>query len=117
MLITSRGSGRWIIPRGWPMDNKTPCEAALTEAWEEAGVTGKAYEVSLGLYSYTRDIGDEKHVPCVAMVYPVRVKSVAKSYPEAGQRKRKWMSAKKAAQIVNEPELAHILKGFDPGKL
>lgn len=117
LLITSRGSGRWIIPRGWPMDSKTPCEAALTEAWEEAGVTGKAYEISLGLYSYSRDIGEEKRVPCVAMVYPVKVKSLARKFPEAGQRKRKWMSPKKAAQAVQEPELAHILKGFDPGKL
>ncbi|WP_299851342.1 NUDIX hydrolase [uncultured Roseovarius sp.] len=117
LLITSRGSGRWIIPRGWPMDNKTPCEAALTEAWEEAGVTGKAYEVSLGLYSYTRDIGEEKQVPCVAMVYPVRVKNLAHEFPEAGQRKRKWLSPKQAAQRVSDPELAYILKGFDPGKL
>ena len=117
LLITSRGTGRWIIPRGWPMDNKTPSEAALTEAWEEAGVKGKAYQVALGLYSYTRDIGTEEQVPCVAMVYPVEVNSVEDDYPEAGQRKRKWLSPRKAAKRVAEPELANILKGFDPGKL
>ena len=66
LLVTARRSGRWIIPRGWPMDNKTPSEAALIEAWEEAGVKGKAYEQSLGLYSYARDIGEENPVPCVA---------------------------------------------------
>ncbi len=117
LLITSRGTGRWIIPRGWPMDNKTPSEAALTEAWEEAGVKGKSYQVSLGLYSYTRDIGDEKQVPCVAMVYPVRVETLSDEFPEAGQRKRKWVSPKKAAQEVSEPELANIIKAFDPGEL
>ena len=117
LLITSRGSGRWIIPRGWPMDNKTPSQAALTEAWEEAGVKGKAYEISLGLYSYTREIGDEGSVPCVAMVYPVKVKSLEKKFPEAGQRKRSWLSVDKAAERVDERELANIIRSFDPGKL
>ena len=117
LMITSRGSGRWIIPRGWPMDNKTPSQAALTEAWEEAGVRGKGYDVSLGLYSYTREIGEDGPVPCVAMVYPVKVKTLAQDYPEKGQRKRKWLSPGKAAERVNEPELARIIKGFDPRKL
>lgn len=117
LLITSRGSGRWIIPRGWPMDNKTPCEAALTEAWEESGVRGKGYEVSLGLYSYTRDIGEDGLTPCVAMVYPVKVKDMADDYPEKGQRRRKWFSRKKAAELVSEPELANIIRGFDPENL
>lgn len=117
LLITSRGTGRWIIPRGWPMDNKTPSEAALTEAWEEAGVKGTPYQIPLGLYSYTRVIGDETDVPCVAMVYPVKVKSLAKTFPEVGERKRKWMSPKKAAQRVTEPELANIISTFDPSSL
>lgn len=117
LLITSRGSGRWIVPRGWPMDSKTPSEAALTEAWEEAGVKGKAFEISLGLYSYTRDIGGEINLPCVAVVYPVQVKSLEKKYPEAGQRKRRWLSLKKAATRVDEPELANIIRSFDPQKL
>ena len=117
LLITARRSGRWIIPRGWPMDTKTPSEAALIEAWEEAGVKGKAHEQSLGLYSYSRDIGEDTPMPCVAMVYPVKVKSLADAFPEQGQRDRKWFSPKKAAARVTEPELAHILKGFDPHKL
>lgn len=117
LLITSRGTGRWIIPRGWPMDNKTASEAALTEAWEEAGVEGKAFTTPLGLYSYTRDIGDQTGVPCVAMVYAVKVKSLAKNYPEVGQRKRRWLSPKKAAKRVDEPELSHILASFDPSSL
>ncbi len=117
LLITSRGTGRWIIPRGWPMDNKTPSEAALTEAWEEAGVKGKPYQVSLGLFSYTRDIGDDLQVPCVAMVYPVRVDALSDDYPEATQRKRKWLSPKKAAERVSEPELANIIRAFDPSEL
>ena len=116
LLITSRGTGRWIIPRGWPMDNKTPSEAALIEAWEEAGVKGKVHEVSLGLFSYTRTIGEEGLVPCVAMVYPVKVKLLEDEYPEAGQRKRRWLSREKAAARVDEPELQNIIRAFDPSK-
>lgn len=115
LLITSRGSGRWIVPKGWPMDNATPHEAAAQEAWEEAGVIGKAVPRPLGLYSYIKETGEaDANLPCVAMVYPVRVKSLSKDYPEVGQRKRKWVSQKKAAAMVDEPELARILRDFDP---
>ena len=73
LLITSRGSGRWIVPKGWPMDGQTPGEAALTEAWEEAGVLGKVDWRPVGLYSYSKSVDDDSDMPCVAMVYPVRV--------------------------------------------
>jgi len=114
LLITSRRSKRWIIPRGWPMDGATPSECAVTEAWEEAGVRGKAYDQCLGLFSYHKAIGPEKSMPCVAMVYPLKVKAMVSKYPETGQRKRKWMRTKKAASRVTEPELAEIIRNFNP---
>jgi len=113
LLITARSSGRWIIPKGWPMDAMTPGECAGQEAWEEAGVIGKVLDRALGLFSYQKMI-DGAEVPIVAMVYPVRVDSLANVFPEAGQRKREWFTSKKAAKQVAEPELARILKGFDP---
>jgi 8-oxo-dGTP pyrophosphatase MutT (NUDIX family) len=114
LLVTSRRTKRWIIPKGWPMDGKTPGESALTEAWEEAGVIGKLRPRSLGLFSYLKSIDDKTDLPCVAMVYAVKVKSLAAKYPERGERTRKWFSLKKAAERVNEPELAHIIMAFDP---
>ena len=114
LLITSRGTGRWIIPKGWPIDGLTPAASAAQEAWEEAGVTGKPRDLCLGLFSYRKVVGAEPNLPCVAMVYPLRVKALAKVYPEAGERKRKWVSRKKAAEMVHEPELARILRDFDP---
>ncbi len=116
LLVTSRGTGRWIIPKGWPHDGKTPAQSAAEEAWEEAGVLGKAKDIPLGLYSYRKQMGDADDLPCVAMVYPVKVKRLAKSFPEVGQRKRKWVSRKKAAQMVSEPELSRILTDFDPSR-
>jgi 8-oxo-dGTP pyrophosphatase MutT (NUDIX family) len=114
LLITSRRSKRWIVPKGWPMDGVTPGEAAMQEAWEEAGVKGKAYERCLGLYSYNKTVERGVMLPCVAMVYPVRVRSLASEFPEAGQRRRKWYTPKKAAAKISEPELAQILRTFDP---
>lgn len=114
LLVTSRRSKRWIIPKGWPMDGKTPVECAVTEAWEEAGVIGKGFNKSLGLFSYQKVVEEEGELPCVAMVYPVKVKELARKYPERSERKRKWLSPKRAAERVDEPELVHILEQFDP---
>jgi len=114
LIITSRGSKRWIVPKGWPIDGVTPAACAAQEAWEEAGVVGKVYDQCLGLYSYNKILDDGTGAPCVAMVYPIKVKSLAKDFPEKGQRLRQWVTPKKAASVVAEPELARILKDFDP---
>lgn len=114
LMITSRGSQRWIIPKGWPIDGKTPAGSAVQEAWEEAGVKGRSDGRCLGLYSYAKLNDGDEDLPCVAMVYAVLVRSLEKQYPEAGQRKRKWVSRKAAAKMVDEPELARILMDFDP---
>ncbi|PIE09021.1 MAG: NUDIX hydrolase [Rhodobacterales bacterium] len=113
LLITSRGTGRWIIPKGWPMDGETPAGAAATEAWEEAGATGKLSHHTLGFYAYDKGYAGMK-LPCVVAVFPLKVKKLAKHYPEAGQRKRKWVGRKKAAAMVQEPELRAMIKAFDP---
>jgi 8-oxo-dGTP pyrophosphatase MutT (NUDIX family) len=117
LVISSRGTGRWIVPKGWPMDGKTPAEAALQEAWEEAGVHGKVVSSPLGLYSYRKVQEDAPDFPCIAVVYAVKVKSLSKDYPEAGERQVKWVSRKKAAKLVDEPELSRILRDFDPRKI
>ena len=113
LLITSRGTGRWIIPKGWPMDGETPAGAAATEAWEEAGATGKLFHQVLGFYGYDKGHAGER-MPCVVAVFPLKVKKLSKQFPEAGQRKRRWVSRKKAAAMVSEPELRALILHFDP---
>ena len=114
LLITSRGRQRWILPKGWPMDGKTPGECAAIEAWEEAGVIGKPSERCLGLFSYGKIIDDETTLPCLGMVFPVKVKELKNKFPEAKQRRRKWVTPKKAAKMLSEPELVQIVRTFDP---
>lgn len=114
LLITSRGTGRWIIPKGWPMDGETPANAAATEAFEEAGAEGKPSNVCLGIYSYMKSLPKNDSMPCVVAVFPFRVKKLLKNFPEAGQRKRKWVSQKKAAALISDPELAQLIGNFNP---
>lgn len=116
LLVTSRGTGRWILPKGWPIDGATPAEAALQEAWEEAGVDGKVRGNSLGIYSYDKQ-EDGTRMPCVVAVFPVKVLALKRKYPESDQRKRKWYSRKRAAELLEEPELQQLVRNFDPGAI
>ena len=115
LLITSRTSLRWIIPKGWPMDGKTPAETAVIEAWEEAGVRGVTDGRCVGIFSYSKDTNDLGALPCMAMVFAIEVVELSSSYPEAGDRERVWMPRKKASKLVDEPELSRIIRDFDPG--
>lgn len=114
LLIKSRTKKRWIVPKGWPVDNATPASAAKTEAWEEAGVEGKASSVCLGIFSYIKDLSEGVSAPCVVAVFPVKVKKLHKDFPEKEERQRKWFSQKKAAKLVSDPELGALIKYFDP---
>ncbi len=115
-LITSRGTGRWILPKGWPMNKKTPAEAAAIEAWEEAGLSGHVHNQCIGVYSYVKPLSRDQ-VPVIAMVYPVHVQAIHTTWPEQTERKRKWFSLKKAASKVAEPELRDLILNFDPRHL
>lgn len=117
LLVSSLETRRWIIPKGWPEDGLTPAGSAAQEAWEEAGVRGKAHDQCVGIYSYTKTIDGTLRLPVIAAVFAVEVKGLSTDYPEAGLRKRRWFSPKKAASRVREIELKQILREFDPSIL
>ncbi len=116
--MTSRETGRWVIPKGWPVDGLPETEGAAREAWEEAGVRGQIGEVCLGVYSYDKVMdraGDAPQaVPCVVAVYPMQVTNLRRDFPEAAERRIKWFAQVKAARKVAEPELAALITGFQP---
>lgn len=114
LLITSRASKRWIIPKGWPIAGMTPAQTAEREAFEEAGVTGRADPVCIGLYFYSKSVEGEAEVPVIAAVFPLKVKTMLDQFPEQTERRRKWFSVRKAAKKVQEPELAAIIASFTP---
>ncbi|MBB6488966.1 NUDIX hydrolase [Rhizobium lusitanum] len=110
LLITSRESGRWVIPKGWPMDRKLPHQVAEREAWEEAGVKGKASKKSFGYYTYLKSLDTGTTVPSVVQVHLLEVGSVSAQFPESGQRRLKWFAPNEAAAQVREPELKGLLR-------
>ena len=111
VLLVKSSRGRWIVPKGWPMDGRTDREAARLEAWEEAGVAkGKVSKTPIGGYVTEKRFDNGRRAPCHVDVYQINVKSMVKSYPEAGLRKRKWMSLKKAAKKVDDAGLRLLLQ-------
>jgi 8-oxo-dGTP pyrophosphatase MutT (NUDIX family) len=111
LLITSRDTGRWIVPKGWPINGLDGAGAALQEAWEEAGVTGAEIEAEpIGHYAYDKGLGNGLTVPVEAQVYLTRVSELEADYPEARERRRGWFAPQEAANLVDEPELKAILR-------
>jgi 8-oxo-dGTP pyrophosphatase MutT (NUDIX family) len=113
MLITSRETFRWVIPKGWPMDGLTPAEAAATESYEEAGIRGRT-GASRGVYSYSKRLKDLTLRDLTVEVFPLHVENELSFWPEAAARRRRWFSSAAAANAVDEPELAEIIRAFRP---
>jgi 8-oxo-dGTP pyrophosphatase MutT (NUDIX family) len=109
LLITSRDTGRWVIPKGWPIAGLTPADTAAREAWEEAGVEGSVLEYELGAFGYDKVLGPKSVVPCSVQVYGLRVAGLKDKFPEKKVRRRKWFDHDKAARKVAEPELRELL--------
>ncbi len=109
LMVTSRDSGRWVMPKGWTMDGKKPWAAAEIEALEEAGAKGHMSREPLGDYHYDKVLDDGTKVRCRVRLYPMMVQKLKRNWKERGQRKRHWFTPKSAAKAVHEPELAELL--------
>jgi len=114
LLVTSRDTGRWVIPKGWPVTGLGPAESAAREAWEEAGVRGTPDPACLGVYTYPKMLADGRALPCQVAVYPLRVDRLARKFPERKQRRRHWFTPEEAALRVDEADMAAILRAFAP---
>ena len=113
LLITSRGTGRWVIPKGGPIKGKPARRVAAVEAFEEAGVKGKVSKASLGRFSTMKRMEDGKDLPCLVEVFALRVVSVTEKYKERGQRQASWVPLSQAGRMVEEPELRGIFTKLD----
>lgn len=113
LVITSRDTGRWIIPKGWPMSGRRPHAVAEREAYEEAGVKGKAGKEAIGHYMYRKAIADGLKIDCKVQVYALEVDELCKNFPEKGERQMEWVSCAEAARRVHEPGLKELLLAFE----
>ncbi|QFY59160.1 NUDIX hydrolase [Rhizobium grahamii] len=112
LLLTSRDTGRWVIPKGWPMDGKTSYEVAAREAYEEAGVRGTVESETIGCYHYPKVLKNGLKVTCKVQVYVLEVSTLAKNFKEKGERRTEWVSCEEAAKRVQESELSALFLLF-----
>jgi 8-oxo-dGTP pyrophosphatase MutT (NUDIX family) len=114
LLVTSRGSRRWLIPKGWPWSNCSDWQAAAEEAREEGGVIGIVDRDALGSYSSRKGRSDGSAIAITVTVYRLDVTEVMAVWPEKAERSRGWFSIEAAAAAVTEPGLKAILLALAP---
>lgn len=108
LLVTSRETKRWIVPKGWPMSRKADCDAAAIEAREEAGAVGRVSRNPIGAYTYFKR--RERHFDLVEVaVFQLDVAQQLKEWPEQAQRLARWFTPTEAAELVQEPGLSAII--------
>jgi 8-oxo-dGTP pyrophosphatase MutT (NUDIX family) len=114
LLITSRETRRWVIPKGWPIKGIKSAKSAAQEAFEEAGVRGKIGKKPVGGYAYDKRLKNGRLQHVRVAVFALQVDSEADAYPEIGQREKRWLPLGEAATLVDEPELMVVLATFRP---
>ncbi len=113
LVVTTRQSRRWIVPKGWPIKRLTPSKSAAREAFEEAGVRGKIGARAIGNFTYKKTTGQTADDPDYEVkIFPLLVKRQSSSWPEHGQRVVQWVDPEKAISLIREPELKSIVAKF-----
>lgn len=111
LVISTRGSGRWTVPKGWPMRGRSDAEAAAQEAYEEAGVRGTIATEPLGTFEYVKRRNELETLRVT--VYRLDVSHHVRHWRERGQRRQRWLSAPAASDCVAWAGLAEIIRSLD----
>jgi hypothetical protein len=111
LLITSRETRRWVIPKGWPAHGLSPRKSAKNEAMEESGAVGRIGKRSIGFYHYTKLLGGAP-VRCKVEVFPLEVETQLASWPEEDQRHVRWFQLQEGSDAVQEPELSALIRNL-----
>ena len=109
LLVTSRGTKRWIVPKGWPWPDRADHQAAAEEAREEAGIVGRVRRGPLGTYVYTKRRRTGALVEVKVRVFQIEVQRLMRRWLEKDQRVRRWFTIDAAAAAVTEPDLKEII--------
>ncbi len=112
LLVTSRETHRWVLPKGWKEKRLAPHALAAKEAFEEAGIVGEVGRRPIGRYDYLKRGPRDRVIPCSVRVFPLRVERLLDDWPERRQRQRRWFSPAEAATAVEEDGLVALLLGL-----
>lgn len=110
LLVSTRDTGRMILPKGWPEKDRHAHEIAALEAYEEAGVVGTAETRPMGTFRSFKGLSDGSKIRTKVRVFKLTFEKQLKDYPEVGQRRRIWMPVSEAIETVDEPTLKRFLK-------
>ena len=105
LLVTTRRSGRWIVPKGWPIGGCSPRECAAREAMEEAGVLGVIAAEPIGTFPYDKQRKSGEAVPCRVEVFALQVTHQLRDWPEKSMREKRWYSVEDALLHAGDPGL------------
>ncbi len=108
LLITSRGRGRWIVPKGVVEPELSPAESATAEAFEEAGVRGSIVGDALGSYAYEKWGGT-----CTVEVYALEVTEECADWPEKAERTRRWLPLREAANLADDKPVGKLIRALE----
>ncbi|TDH59765.1 NUDIX hydrolase [Dankookia rubra] len=114
MLVTSRETRRWVIPKGWIEKRHSAAAQAAQEAFEEAGIRGRIAKTPIGQYAYPKRLANGASVTCNVEVYPLEVDSLLDRWPEMAERERRWFTLAEAAALVQEGGLVSLMLGLEP---
>jgi 8-oxo-dGTP pyrophosphatase MutT (NUDIX family) len=112
LLVTGRRSGRWMIPKGWPVEGKSMADSAAQEAFEEAGIKGKVDPEPIGTFRHIKQHLLLGRLEVDIQVHPMAVKRELGDWPERGERTRKWFRVEDAAERVDSEELRTLIVKF-----
>lgn len=112
LLVTSRETKRWILPKGQPERKLSPHQVAEAEAYEEAGLIGTVFKTPFAEYDSYKRLKNGREVPCLMRVFLLEVGHQLDAWPEKHERERRWMTPGEAAMLVTEPGLVRVLLDF-----
>jgi 8-oxo-dGTP pyrophosphatase MutT (NUDIX family) len=114
LIVTTRQSRRWIVPKGWPIKRLSPSKSAAREAFEEAGVRGKIGARPIGAFRYKKTEREKSGADpdYEVKIFPLLVRRQSATWPEFGQRVVQWVDPERAISLIREPEMKAIVEKF-----
>lgn len=110
LLVSTRDTGRLILPKGWPEKNRPAFETASTEAYEEAGVIGKADPRPMGSFRSYKGLSNGLKIRTKVLVFRIAFEKQLSKFPELGQRECIWLPFSEALEAVDEAALKRFLR-------
>jgi 8-oxo-dGTP pyrophosphatase MutT (NUDIX family) len=113
LVLTTRQTRSWIVPKGWPIRGLKPEKSAAREAWEEAGVRGRIGAKPIGAFTYAKALDEAgRSVTCEVRIFPLLVERQSETWPEFDQRIVQWVDPERAIALVKEPGLRALISAF-----